>query len=106
MRNGLMGNVMGFLLGGVIGAAIGYLTAPRSGSKTRSMLNDKGKETLDRVIARVEEKRDQAEEMVTGVNREFADRTARLKKAGRKVMDREREILQQGVQDAGQAVSA
>lgn len=106
MQKRFMDKMVGFLLGGVIGAAIGYLTAPRSGSKTRSMLNEKGKDTLDRMVGRYQETRDQAEEMVSDANREITGRATRLKKIGRKVMDRERKVIQQGVQEAKHAVSA
>jgi len=106
MRNGFINKMIGFLLGGVVGATLGYLTAPRSGVDTRSMLNDKGKAALDTMVGHYQEKRDQAEEMINNMNQEMTDRTEKLKKVGQKVMHQERKIIEEGIQETKQAVSA
>ena len=106
MRKGFADKMIGFLLGGVIGVAVGFLTAPRSGVKTRSMINEKGKDTLDQMVGRYQETRDQAEDMVSDVNHEITNRSNKLKKVGRKMMDRERKVVHQGVREAKRAVSA
>lgn len=106
MRTAWTDKLTGFLLGGAVGAVIGYLTAPRSGDKTRSLLNEKGKDTVDRVVSRYQDTRNQAEEMVSKVNQELTERTKNLKKVGSKLIDQEREVLDQGVKEAKQAISA
>ncbi len=106
MSKRFMDQMAGFLLGGAIGAAIGYLTAPQSGSKTRSILNEKSKETLDMVANSYQDKRDQAEAMVNEVNNELTQRTNKLKKVGNKVMNRERKIINEGVEEAKQAITS
>jgi gas vesicle protein len=105
MSNGIKDKLAGFLLGSAVGATIGFLTAPRSGDQTRSMLNEKSKETLDMVKNQYQEKRDQAEEKFNDINQELSGRAEKLKKAGKKVMDREREVLNEGVEEVKQAVS-
>jgi gas vesicle protein len=105
MRKRLIDKLIGLLIGAAIGVAIGFLTAPRSGFKTRAMLNDKSKETLEMVMSQYQEKRDQAEELLNELNQDLTERAENLKIAGKKVLDREREVLREGVEEAKQAVS-
>jgi gas vesicle protein len=105
MGSGIKDKLTGFLVGSAIGATIGFLTAPRSGDKTRSLLNEKSRETVEMVKGQYQEKRAQAEEMINDVNQDLADRAEKLKKVGKKIMDREREVFNEGVEEAKQAVS-
>ena len=88
--------VKGFVLGALFAGAAALLTASKSGRENRTMIAEKGSEFRDKARSAIEDKRGKLGEIASEVASKSQSQVERLKKAGRKVSAKEKNILQQG----------
>lgn len=106
-----------FLVGGFVGAAVALLFAPKSGDETRSYLENKYRESADRLAQRAAEKKDHlregAEKLVEKArgsadalrekSREVAEKVGQGIDKGRETLNRQKETLARAVEAGRQA---
>lgn len=93
------GFLSGLLLGGLVGAATGLLLAPRSGVKTRLLLQDQGLALRDQVTHTVTDARARAEALVE----ETAAKAEALQQRGREFIAAEKNRIEKTAEAAIQA---
>jgi gas vesicle protein len=74
--------VIGILIGGLVGVGVALLSAPQSGSQTRSMLREKGVEYRDRANSTIQETRVKAEDAITKVRSRAEELSGRFGQRG------------------------
>ena len=97
-HDGGMSTVMAFLLGGAVGGVLGLLYAPSSGEETRRRIKFYAEEAADKVVERMQQVREDADELCTKVREELAEQKERLSSAldaGRQAFKDEREALEE-----------
>ena len=78
-----IGNLLiGILIGGLVGVGAALLSAPQSGSQTRSMLRDKGVELRNRANATVQDTRVKAEDAISKVRSRAEELSGQLSQHG------------------------
>jgi gas vesicle protein len=90
----------GFLTGGAIGAIAAFLTAPRSGEKTRRIIREKGLEVRDGAVQALEDGRERMDSAASEVRRRFDN----LKSVGEDMLDKEKALLEKSAQRVAKAV--
>ena len=76
-----MNRVCGFLTGMAAGAGLGLLLAPRSGVKTRSLIQRRANDSADYLRKRADDARDAAAEAIRDSTRKVAKGTEAVKAA-------------------------
>ena len=76
-----MSTVMAFLLGGAVGGVLGLLYAPSSGEETRRRIKFYAEEAADKVVERMQQVREDADELCAKVRDEFSEQKERLTSA-------------------------
>ena len=90
----------GFLIGGSIGALTAFLTAPRSGEKTRALIREKGEDLRDSAMQTIDDRRERLGEIADKTRR----RVANLRNVGENVLVEQKEVFEKGVEKARKAV--
>lgn len=93
------GFLSGLLVGGLIGAATGLLLAPRSGMKTRVLLQNKGRAVRNQMTHTVEDARTRAGILVE----ETAAKAEALQQRSREFIEAQKERLEKTAEAALQA---
>lgn len=81
-----MKTIFTFLAGSALGVTVGFLTAPRSGKKSRQILKKEIDQTADAVVATSENRLEEAKGIL---NRTVAEKAKR----GKKAIDRLKETV-------------
>lgn len=96
----------GLIIGGVIGASVAFLTASRSGEKTRAMISEKGMVLKDKAMEKVNQARGMVDDVKNTVIDNTMERVDRLKDVGRNVLEAESVILEKSKKDAKKAIAS
>lgn len=101
----------GFVIGGITGAVAALLYAPQSGEETRQILvenSEKAKQSALESIQEAQEvamvKLNEAQLRAEKIALEARDIFDQLQDVGKKTLEREKEILEKGVEEAAEAV--
>ncbi len=98
--------ISGLIIGGLVGASVAFLTASRSGEKTRTMISEKGIQMRDKAMAKVNQAREMVDNVKTKLVDETRNRVERLQDVGRNVLEAESAILEKSKKDTKKALAS
>ena len=104
---------LGFIVGGLAGAAVAFLYAPQSGEETRQILIENGEKMKENALESIQEAQDvalgklnEAQIRAEKVSREARQIFGQLQEIGQTTLEKEKEILEEGMAQAKTAVES
>lgn len=96
----------GLIVGGVVGGTVALLTATRSGEETRELIVDKTVDFKDKAVAKAVTTREKVGELTESILDDTREKVDLLKKSGRRIIEAEKEVLNESAQEAKNALSS
>jgi gas vesicle protein len=103
----------GFLIGALAGAAVGLLYAPQTGDETRQILVENSQKMKENALESIQEAQDtavakmnEAQIRIDAINKETKDLLGQLKTVGQNTLENQKSDLEEGYEEAKEAIAA